>query len=240
MKTFIHFNRFLRLAAFVCALLCSACSSDASTEGPISGVHTLKSGNSFTYHVYATGLDSAVVPGSDTTLSAIVNRTSLSIEGKSNVMEILQGPDTTYFAEANDSSFAVLQNPIGITSGVAIPGIWVSFNPAFNGKTLYDSTLDGMISGMPAKIHTSIVTNYLGKDAVTIGGAVLSIYKFSKVVTVVVTIMGQDYTTIVTVNNNYAPSLGYLTLHNTKTSSNSDRSPVPNGINYSLLQSYSL
>ena len=120
-----------------------------------------------------------------------------------------------------------------------MPALWISFNPTLINKTIYDSTQNVTISGMPAKIHATIVINYLGKDAASIASASIPILKFSKVVKVVATVYGQDYTTTVTVTDNYAPSLGYLTERDAGTFTDSQYSPVPNGTQYSVLQSYS-
>jgi len=238
MKTSTQFTRFTSLLAFVSLLFLVSCSSN--TESPVTGsrLHTLKVGDTFTYHDHTTDTSGVTLPGGDTTITASVTRTGLTVAGKNAVTEIVKGSDTTYLAESGDSSYSVLQNQVGITSGASLPAIWVSFDPSKTGKTVYDSTQNATISGFPATIHSTIVMNYLGKITETVGGNSLTVFKFSKVVEVIMTVMGQDFTTTVTVMNTYAPAIGYLTDRIVKTVSNTAQSPVPNEITYSVLQSY--
>ncbi len=239
MKTTNVFTRFMSVTALVSALCISSCSSTTAPQTGVTASHALSAGQSFTYHDHAVDMQGNLIPGTDTTLQAVVLQTGVAYAGKTNVSEIIKGTDTSYFVRESDSSFVLIQSQFTIVAGAAMPAIWISFDPAAINKTIYDSTQNVTISGMPAKIHATILINYLGKDAASIGGVSIPILKFSKVVKVTATVYGQDYTTIVTVTNNYAPTLGYLTERDAVTFSDSQYSPVPNGTQYSVLRSFS-
>lgn len=228
------------LCALALATILSSCASTVSQPPPEPKTHVLKQGDTFIYHDYAADTAGVVIPGSDTTRTALVTRVGFSYEGKTNVTEIVKGADTVHFADAGDSAFAMLQNRVDILSGASLPAIWIGFDPSHAVQTVFDSTMNGVVSGMKARVHAIIATGYLGKRNTVIGGQSLTVYEFTKAVKVTVNVLGTDYTTTVTATYDYAPSIGYLAARNINTISDSQNSPFPNGTQYSVLKSYSI
>ncbi|MEI8134645.1 MAG: hypothetical protein WCH46_06145 [bacterium] len=226
------------ILAFILALILSGCS--ASTEPmPIATYHTPQSGDSYTYHEYQTELDGTMIPDTDTTLVASVGATLPTFGGVSDVSQIFKNADTTYLKVKTDSSFMQMQNEIAITASVKIPALWISYSPQTN-SIILDTTVSSFISGMPAKFHTTISIDYVGRNSVVVGGVTLKTLKFSRIEVVVVTVFGTDYTTTVTVESEYAPTIGYVASNTVTFSSDSPQSPVPNGIHYSKLTNYTI
>ncbi len=226
------------ILAAVAALL-SACSSSTETT-PVQANHRLKTGDTFTYHEYQTDLDSNLIDGTDTTVIATVIGTDLTVEGRTDVTEI-HGSDTIYIAVESDSLIRILQRQIDIFPDVSIPATWMPFDTHIAQQTLHTSTQNTTIQGMPSTVKIKMDALWLGNDSVEVGGKKLFVERFSKVVTVVVTVGSfGDVTTTVRVTYAYSPLLGYLTNKVDRTSSDSPASPVPDGMAVSLLQSYDL
>ncbi|MDP4220573.1 MAG: hypothetical protein Q8896_09055 [Bacteroidota bacterium] len=240
MNTSHNVTRMASLLALLFTSLLISCSSGNIVSAPTAPKdHTLKIGDSFTYHDYLTDTTGSTIPGTDTTTTAIVTGTGLVVQGRTNVVEINKGTDIIRFVKITDSSFARLQDQISV-SDASLPAMWVEFDPAISMKTVIDTTMNCTISGMQATARTIIITKYLGKGSVMLSGQTILTYRFSKEVRVVVNVLGTNYTTTVTATNEYAPSIGYLTQNNAQTMSDSQYSPYPNGTRYSILQSYSL
>ena len=200
--------------------------------------HRLKAGDTFSYHEYQTDLDSNLIDGTDTTVIATVIGTDLTVEGRSDVAEI-HGSDTIDIAVESDSLIRVLQRQIDIFPDVSIPATWLPFNTHIALQTVHTSTQNTTIQGMPSTVKIKIDALYLGNDSVEVGGKQLLVERFSKVVTVVVTVGSfADVTTTVAVTYSYSPLLGYLASKVERTSSDSQLSPVPDGMMFSQLQSY--
>jgi hypothetical protein len=234
MKTIINFTSALLIITFL-----SSCSNSVSEQAKTPTVHELKQGDTFSYHEHQTDTLGAEIAGTDTIRIASVNRILPEYFGMNAVAEIIKGSDTTYFAGSADSSFYTLQNAIAI-GGAQMPMMWVYFDYSNTGKTLIDSTMNTTINGTSAKVHIEIGLTDYGKENLNVGTTSLTSYRFTKSVKVTVTVFGLDYITNVLVTYSYAPSIGYLTVHNSKTTSNSNQSPYPDGISYSELVSYSI
>jgi hypothetical protein len=221
------------------AALLSACSSSTETA-PTQANHRLKTGDTFTYHEYETDLDSNLIDGTDTTVIATVIGTDLTVEGRTDVAEI-HGSDTIDIAVESDSLIRVLQRQVDIFPDVSIPAVWVPFDTHIPQQTVHESTQNTIIQGMASTVKIKIDAVYLGNDSVEVSDKKLFVERFSKIVTVVVSVGSfGDVATTVTVTYSYSPLLGYFAGKNERTYSDSPFSPVPNGTTQSKLIDYLL
>lgn len=231
MKTF--------LLLIITAFTVIGCSSTTEQVTTPSGPHILKQGDTFTYHEHQTDTLGLAISGTDTTITAIVSTIYPTFKDKSGVAEIIFGTDSVHIATLTDSSFDLLQEARDVTAGLRIPSLWINYSPALLYQKAYDSTTATSLSGTPAIVRILIEARYLGKNTTAIAGKAIQTYNYSKTTNVIVTVFGKDYTTVVTVMNSYAPSIGFLTSRVIKSTSDSQNSPVPNGIVYDDLTAYS-
>jgi len=232
MKTSITILTIAALAA-----LFTACSSSTETT-PKQANHHLTADDTFTYHEYQTDLDSNLIDGTDTTVVATAVGTNLTVGGRSDVTEI-HGSNTIDIAIESDSLIHILQRKIDIFPDVSIPAVWIPYNTHISQQTVHTSTQTTTIQGMPSTVTIKIDALYLGNDSVAVSGKKLFVERFSKVVTTIVTVGSfGDITTTVRVTYAYSPLLGYLVSKVDRTSSDSPLSPVPDGMMFSQLQSY--
>ena len=234
-------NLFLSFTFAAIVAACSTgCSSSSESPQPIPSNHHLTTGDSFTYHQYQTDLDSVKIDGSDTTITATVVGTNLSIEGRTDVTEI-HGTDTVDIAVENDSLFRILQHRVDVSADASIPAIWVPFDARVVSRTILDSSQAAVVNGADATVTTKVEVNYLGKGSVTVNSKAVATIRFAKVITVVVSFPAfGDFTTIVTISYSYAPEIGYVATKSERSYSDTQFSPVPNGITESVLTSYTL
>ena len=225
------------IALCIVSLAVFGCSSSTTTTPITPTLHTLKVGDNFTYHQHTIDSAGVLVPGSDSTSFAKVNAILPIFMGRSEVAEVIEGMDTTRIKVTNDSSFFLLQNQV-TNAGISLPAQWILFDLSENGKTVFDTNFSATISGYPAIVHESVVMTYSGAESVVVGTKIIGSYKFSKDVTVLVTVLGKKYTTVKTATGNFAPTIGYFTSRNLSTSS--DVAAIKSGKTFDELLSYSI
>ncbi len=237
MKTSLLFVSTIALAAMITI---SGCSS-SSTDAPVQSNHTLKIGDTFTYHEHQTDGNDQPIDGTDTTVTATVAATGITIAGRTDATIIISPRDTSAIAGASDSVVYVLQDSITIMNGVQIPQTWVPCVFHAGSKTIYTDSIDAVVSGTDAKIAITIDYQYDKTDSSTIGSEKFQTQVFEKKVLVdfYIPVIDQHFTELVTAIYHYAPKIGFFTARSVTFKGNSDQSPFPDGSTYDDLVSYS-
>lgn len=230
------------LLLFLTVLNFWGCSSSTSVPTQTSPpTHTLKRGDSFTFHDISYDTTGAVVQGSDSTVVSSVVSTGQTLNGMNNVTVLQGNSDSVLVLQIANDGIAKYQGSRSIFPGASVPGVWISVDTLTKNRVLVDSTMHGTISNAAASAHVTISSNYDGDTSVTVGTATgVKAHKFTKLITVVVTIPQFRFTstTIVSVTSNYVPTIGYFTSIVDVDHSDSPMSPVPNYTNDQVLMGY--
>jgi hypothetical protein len=219
---------------------CSTTPSGPTTTTPTT--HTLKTGDSFTFHDTSLDTNGVLIPGSDSVEIFYTTATGQTYMGRTDVTVLVANKDTSRVAQLPNEGIARYQDPITVL-GFIIPGVWVSTDTLTSSKTFFDSTATATVSGVAATVHATITASR-GSDATLVpvsGSTAVKVHRYIKVVKVVVDIpaFSNTSTTTATITYLYAPSIGYFTSVSDSNYSDSKQSPIPNGTNNQVLTSYS-
>ena len=200
------------VAAVVATVFLSGCNSSTTTPPTTQTSVTPKAGSTFKYHLHETDTTSTGLTVTDTDVVDSVVASGISFQGKTNVIEYFEGPDTVYYEIESNGDVYRYTPTIGVGTfmlTISNPWLLVPYGSKVTNDTLFRDTTTLTYSGFPISVPVSGVASYLGTDQLSDStGKAHSGGKAQIFVHAYVSELGQSLDAGVTQMNSFDPSIG--------------------------------
>jgi len=201
-------------------------------------------GSTFTYNAVSTDSTGAEIESA--VVATIIDSTDLTYQGKSDVVKVLDGADTTYFHYEANGDISIYNAGVTVdVSGKPNGAGWITLpfkSEEKNKQVIYDSSdvsIDYQGTPLPGILVISAIASYDGSELVTVGSEEISVDKVVMNVDIKFDISSIKFFAKGTYTYYYSSKLGYLVKQESKLYSNiPGRPPFEGGVK--TLVSYNL
>jgi hypothetical protein len=184
------------------------------------GLHyQAKVGSSYTFAGYDKDSNGVKKSGTDRTTVAYITDNGLFYAGQSNVREVVEISDTTYFHYESNGDVSIFFKGLEIDTIThdrkGAGWMRLPFGSLLAGVTLYtlpDTVLTRSIAGVPVNVHfgMNVSVDYVGAENILVGTETLSTQKVKLTIQVTLKTASATQVTTATDYYSYAPTIGYL------------------------------